>query len=43
MSYKDIFKTSASSKPDKPTEKQVGKSETPEGPAPVQDTKKSKS
>lgn len=43
MSYKDLFKTSASSEPQQPSEKQADKPATPEGPAPANDTKKSKS
>ena len=43
MSYKDIFKPSASSESDKPAEKQADKPDTPEGPAPAKDSEKSKS
>jgi len=43
MSYKDIFKTSASSKSDKPAEKQADKPDAPDVPAPTKDSTKSES
>ena len=43
MSYKDLFKTSASSDSDKPGDKVADKPGTPESPTPTKEDKKSKS